>query len=139
MKKYINNGDGTITDRVTGLMWKRCCEGQEWKRSGKAFTGETGEYTYEQAMSLKSDFAGHSDWRMPTIDELKTIIKSRKSSSKKPCINRKVFPDNPNLVWSSSPYLGNPSLAQFVRFSYGDVFSNYRHNTFAVRLVRMVK
>ncbi|MCP4138859.1 MAG: DUF1566 domain-containing protein [Chloroflexi bacterium] len=58
---YTDNSDGTITDNVTGLMWQQ----------------DPGEkMSYSQAVSGASDLtlAGYSDWRLPTIKELYSLI-----------------------------------------------------------------
>jgi len=64
-KRYRDNQDGTVTDLHTGLQWKRCSEGQTW--NGSTCSDKAKEYTWNEAMSLRSKFAGHSDWRLPTI------------------------------------------------------------------------
>ncbi len=58
---YTDNGDETITDNVTGLMWQ--------KDPGS-------KMTYDQAKSTVESFdlAGYSDWRLPTIKELYSLI-----------------------------------------------------------------
>lgn len=58
---YTDNGDGTITDNVTGLMWQQ----------------DPGEkMTYQQAAAAADSFtlAGYDDWRLPTIKELYSLI-----------------------------------------------------------------
>ncbi len=64
---FTDNGDGTVTDSKTGLTWMRCAMGQTW--SGTTCTGWDGMYTWDQARTLNTTFAGHSDWRLPTIRE----------------------------------------------------------------------
>ncbi|BDD11850.1 hypothetical protein FUAX_42820 (plasmid) [Fulvitalea axinellae] len=58
---YTDNGDGTVTDNVTGLMWA--------KDMGN-------KLTYQEAFqkAKKSKLAGYSDWRVPTIKELYSLI-----------------------------------------------------------------
>ncbi|MFL7870952.1 MAG: DUF1566 domain-containing protein [Anaerolineales bacterium] len=59
--RYQDNGDGTISDLVTGLMWQQ----------------DPGEkMTYDQAVAGTSSFnlAGYSDWRLPSIKELYSLI-----------------------------------------------------------------
>ena len=70
--RYIAYPDGTALDTVTGLMWMRCLVGQTW--DGKTCNGIAGHYTWDEAMKQKTTFAGYSDWRLPTIEELRTLI-----------------------------------------------------------------
>ncbi len=58
---YKDNGDGTVTDRVTGLMWE--------KDMGKKMS-----YNDAFTKAKKSKLGGHSDWRVPTIKELYSLI-----------------------------------------------------------------
>jgi hypothetical protein len=60
--KYQNNGDGTITDLVTGLMWQKSLANDK--------------YTYDECVAYaeNSTLAGYSDWRLPTIKELYSLI-----------------------------------------------------------------
>ncbi len=58
---YNNNGNGTITDLVTGLMWQK----------------DPGDkMTYSQAVSGANNFnlGGYTDWRLPTVKELYSLI-----------------------------------------------------------------
>ena len=140
--QYRINGDGTVTDTKTGLMWKRCSEGQ----SGDSCSGEATKYKWEDAMSkVRSDvsFAGHSDWRTPTIEELRTLVycsngtpqeeawghycrgkDSKAGTYQKPTINQIAFPNTPAYwYWSSSPVAGYDNYAWSV--------SNYGHDNYA--------
>jgi hypothetical protein len=60
--KYADNGDGTITDLATGLMWQ------------KADCGTT--MNWEKALSYaeKLKYAGYDDWRLPNAKELQSIV-----------------------------------------------------------------
>lgn len=59
---FADNGDGTVTDRSTGLMWAKA-------DSGKGMN-------WEQALAYanKLHLGGHDDWRLPTVKELQYIV-----------------------------------------------------------------
>jgi hypothetical protein len=58
---YVDHGDGTVTDLNTGLMWQQ---------------GYGGKMTWDEAVASAESFtlAGYDDWRLPTIDELYSLI-----------------------------------------------------------------
>lgn len=68
---YHNNGDGTITDLVTGLMWSKTAD-----MDGDGDIDVNDKLTYNDALSNASayDVGGYSDWRLPTIKELYSLI-----------------------------------------------------------------
>ena len=59
---FIDNGDGTITDLATGLMWQQADDGntRDWANS----------LSYAEDISL----AGYNDWRLPNAKELQSIV-----------------------------------------------------------------
>ena len=132
---FVNNGDGTVTDQRTGLTWMRCALGQTWQGDCR---GDHKTYTFEDAQTAASstDFAGHTDWRVPGIVELNTLVERATAN---PATNRSLFPGTPpsERFWSSSPKMGNPNTAWYVNFSSGVVNNNVvRSGGLAVRLVR---
>ena len=54
-RSYVDNGDGTITDQVTGLSWEKEMELMTWNRAEQAATDAT--------------TGGYSDWRLPSVKE----------------------------------------------------------------------
>ena len=65
--RLVDNGDGTVSDLVTGLMWEQSVV--------NTLTQLGYEYTQSGAVQRCGDraLAGHSDWRVPTLFELKSI------------------------------------------------------------------
>lgn len=68
---YVDNGDGTITDQSTGLMWMQVDSGH----LGAGGDGD-GALSWEQALDWAENLthAGFSDWRLPNAKELQSIV-----------------------------------------------------------------
>lgn len=49
--QFINHNNGTVTDKKTGLMWKKCIEGQVWDNARKDCKGELGGYNWQEALN----------------------------------------------------------------------------------------
>ncbi len=62
---FVENNDGTVTDRATGLMWQKSGSLERLENSGAN--------KYVKQLNSKH-FAGYSDWRMPTIEELASLL-----------------------------------------------------------------
>jgi len=161
-KRYRDNQDGTVTDLHTGLQWKRCSEGQTW--NGSTCTGEPNKYTWKSATYLPRLFADHSDWRLPTIEELNTLVycsngkqrkfkwsgyfgiehegsvgcKSRtRGEYQSPTIDTQAFPyTSTEKYWSASPYKADADRAWGVYFGDGGDGCSDKGNAGSVRLVR---
>jgi hypothetical protein len=131
--RYQDNGDGTVTDLATGLIWKQCAEGL----SGPGCTTGTSQtFTWQAALqhAEAAVFAGSSLWRLPNNKELASLRERRCYT---PAINTTFFPNTPaNYFWSSSPHANNSSSALSVNFSFGNVGSYYKILQTYVRLVR---
>jgi len=70
---YTDNGDGTVTDNVTGLLWQQCTNGLSG--GGCAAGTTTNLYTWSQAVTLCASLSlAGTSWRLPTDFELITIV-----------------------------------------------------------------
>lgn len=69
---FADNLNGTVTHLVTGLMWQKCMKGQTFDAVANTCTGIAREYLPSQVVN--ESFAGHTDWRVPTIEECGGLI-----------------------------------------------------------------
>ena len=118
---FIDNGDGTITDTDTGLMWQK--------------DTAPGAYTWQQALSYCENLtlAEHNDWRLPNRNELQSLIDYSRYN---PSINTTFFPNTGNRYWSSTTLALNAPGALIVVFVGGFVSGDYKSERICVRAVR---
>jgi hypothetical protein len=137
---YTDNGDGTVYDGRTGLVWQKCSMGQnnDTTCSGTATTA-----TWAIALTYCNDlnsynavgFASHTTWRLPNINELKSIV-DRNISPNPSAINNTIFPNTlANIYWSSSTYVPSTTDAWGVAFTSGNVGYYNKTNSYYVRCV----
>ncbi len=141
--------DGLAVDTETGLMWCRFTVGQTW--TNNMAQGQSKRSNYEQAFLNANDFNdlggydGYTDWRLPTINELKFLSEDFDNSTiKKNSPFTKVFPEKSSYqnLWSSSLYKNNNSEAWLLmfRFSENSRAEHVIKNTGGIlRLVRSVR
>ncbi len=118
----VDNGDGTVSDTATGLMWQ------------KATAPDA--YTWEQALAYCEglSLSVYTDWRLPNVNELQSLVDNSQVS---PAIDPLLAPDTPSgRYWTSSPVSGSSSGAWSVIFSYGYVGSYIVSGSSYVRAVR---
>ena len=133
--RFIDNGDGTVNDQATGLIWKQCAEGL----SGTGCQiGSAMRFTWQQALQQaeSADFAGSALWRLPNKKELGSLVEQRCYA---PAINAHFFPNTPTTwwFWSSSTYAYNSSYAWEVDFNDGE--ESYGYKLTANEYVRLVR
>jgi hypothetical protein len=122
---FIDNGNGTVTDTDTGLMWQ-----QETAQ---------GSYNWEQALACCEGLTlgGYNDWRLPTVKELLSIV----DYSRYPAIYTTYFPDTvvDNYYLSSTTSRAatdGTAAAWLVTPDHGEVVGYYKSSYFRVRAVR---
>ena len=131
---FVDNGDGTVTHKLTGLMWMRCAMGQTWDKATENCLGASSVSLWNGAAALKSNFAGYDDWRLPSIMELQTIVERQNSS---PAVNSTLFPNmSKNSFWSSSRYVYLSNYMWIEDLYTGSNYFDKKSNYHAVRLVR---
>jgi hypothetical protein len=119
---FKDNGDGTITDLTTGLMWQQT---------------ETRAMTWEEALAYceNLDLARRRDWRLPNIRELLTLVDDTRPG---PAIDVSYFPGcRPSGYWSSTTHTPYPDFAWYVEFNDGQAHGGgQKGRRYFVRAVR---
>ena len=119
---FRDNGDDTITDMTTGLMWQQT---------------ESKAMTWEQSLAYceSLDLGGYRDWRLPNVRELLSLVDDSRAQ---PAISTTYFPGcRPSIYWSSTTQFGHPGFAWYVEFREGDVPSGaYKGRSHYVRALR---
>jgi hypothetical protein len=119
--KMTTHSDEIWIDPTTGLIWQ---------------VKDAGSMTWSQAMQYAEnlELAGHSDWRLPEVEELESLMgraKRNRTARRKIPLNIKSL-----FYWSSSTYSNHTDYAWLVDFSDGAAGSSKKLYTGCVRCVR---
>ena len=119
---YIDNGDGTITDNATGLMWDQVGshEGMTWEEALAWVEEKNKEY-----------YLGYNKWRLPNAKELQSIVDYQRSPSftnspaisplfQVPTITDEGGETNYPFYWTSTTHVDGPSPNKAVYICFGE-------------------
>jgi len=106
---YTDNGDGTITDNVTGLMWQSTLD-----HNGDGDINYDDKLTYDEILALPNTCTtgGHTDWRVPTLKEQYSLMN----------FNGKDISGQESVSDDMVPFID----AKYFGFAYGDTDSGER-------------
>lgn len=108
--RFTDNGDGTITDNATGLMWAKDGDGV------LCYNGLTMPRNSAIGYTEGKVFAGYSDWRVGNVAELRSIIDYGRSS---PAIDPIFINTKSDGYWTSTSNVANPAYGLYVHFLNG--------------------
>lgn len=120
---YVDNGNGTITDKKTGLIWQ------------KIPLSTTKNWFQALYYAENLAFAGYDDWRLPNIKELQSISEINFAN---PSVNPTFFPSTNSSIYWSSTTLKSPDTtkAWTVDFQFGLASYNLKNENHYIRCVR---
>jgi hypothetical protein len=129
-----SNGDGTVSDNNTGLMWQQADDNQayNWYKASGTYHKRYNRNTSDVCGSLT--LGGYTDWRLPAIKELESIVHYGKSG---PSIDSSAFSNTKsNCYWSADSYAANPTSGWVVSFDSGQITQNTKESNCYARCVR---
>ena len=132
---FIINGDGTVNDTTTGLMWQQCNDGQTWDGSGCG--GSSATRTWYQAVDYVQtlndvNYLGYSDWRLPTRNELQSLLNYKTAPLT-------LYPHSAGYFWSSTENAGDTGQAWQVSLFRGEVDGTPKNSVSPYYYVRAVR
>ena len=115
---FVDNGDGTVTDTLTGFMWQQASQGT---------------MTWESAISSceSLSLANYNDWRLPNRNELQSLVDYSKYN---PAIDTAFFPNTMSSYYWTSTFLNNGSWA--IDLNDGNVVRYTETGSYYVKAVR---
>jgi Protein of unknown function (DUF1566) len=150
--RYRDNGDGTITDANTSLMWEKKVAEQGLHFHDNHFVWTPGPGSvWDWVASLNAEnggagFANHTDWRLPNLRELQSIVDYQNSA---PAVasefNTACTPGcgmgacsctEPSNLWTSTTFMADSTLAWWVDFANGFVGTDAKTAAWHARAVR---
>ena len=142
---YVDNGDGTVTDVTTGLVWEKLSNDGTVHDKDNLYTWANA-FAGHVATLNGTTFAGHADWRLPNLRELQSIANYQNAlPAVSPAFNNNCSSGCPVTTcsctyngdyWSSTSEALSPSHAWFVDFQDGLLATGGKTGTEPVRAVR---
>lgn len=121
-KRYTDNGDGTISDSKTGLMWMK---NDSYLHTGHWLNWHEAKI-YVKGLN-KVGFANHFDWQLPTKEELRSLFESNKTNGSQVGREMKIHTDplfgknGSGSLWSANGNGMHNAIG--IVFNTGDTFS----------------
>jgi hypothetical protein len=142
---FTDNGNGTVTDNTTGLMWEKLSDNGDIHDKDTTYDWTTAVTTKIAALNAAS-FGGHNDWRLPNRRELESLLNigavspatfsEFDSGCMAGCTVLTCSCTQLSVYWSSSTYQAVALNAWVVSFSDGDTSAALKPNSRSVRAVR---
>jgi hypothetical protein len=132
--RFVDDGDGTITDNQTKLVWEKKVPGSStdtttfpvdcphcvddvysWSNAASEWISQINGYSATGAS--QGGLGGHSDWRLPTQDELTSLLLAPyPCGGASPCIDPVLLPNSANDYCSETTVSTQPATVWVVNF-----------------------
>lgn len=131
---FTDNGNGTVTDSTTSLVWDQCPYGLTGAACDSGTVTTWVGALNAAAAANTASYKGFTDWRVPNKNELESLVNINTNN---PAWDS-AFPSVAygNYYWTSTSYTPNPSSAWVVGFGKGHTYASGKGGPGFVRLVR---
>lgn len=151
---YTDNGDGTITDNNTGLVWEKKSDDFNLLHDKDNIYWWSGNSAQETVWDWLEDvnaeaFGGYQDWRIPNVKELLSIMDFQKQWAVPAAFNTNCVPGATvltgsctfqSIYWTSTTeaasIVGGTSTSAWEVDNYGSVSTSFKSSTARARAVR---
>ncbi len=128
--RFTDNGDATVTDNLTGLMWTKDGNAPGPGACSPATTKNwQGALDYVACLNA-NNYLGHTDWRLPNINELRSMVHAGQSNTST-WLNSQGFNNvQSNYYWSSTTNANGTGYAWIVSMWNGSVYNFSESNNY---------
>jgi len=143
-RQFIDNNNGTISDTSTGLVWEKLSANENIHGASRTHTWAEALHKIEILNVLQ--FGEHSDWRLPSVRELETLMNFDVDDEMIAAIFREPCSPGDDIDvascttlsyhWTSTTWGGNPAAAWVVNFGTGTVEASMKNVGRHARAVR---
>ena len=141
--RFVDNGNGTVTDQLTGLIWLKnanCTAAAGGVDKGSGYLTWAAALTWSNNLASGScgltDGTNAGDWRLPNRKELFSLVNAQQANGVAWLNGQGLASVQSYYYWSASTYANNPANAWGVQMNDGSVFAGNKSYDYYVWPVR---
>ena len=132
--RFLDTGNETVLDNLTGLIWTRDANLMAGRDPGYGSNGGTGSVTWQQALDYVKKlnlevYRGSGDWRLPNRNELRSLADYSRNNPALPAGHPFINPQS-NWYWSSGTDTTLPANAWLINMQDGELFNNAKSDPY---------
>ncbi len=131
--RFSDNGNGTVTDNLTGLIWMKNANAFGWRSLSQALSDATGLKSGDADLT---DGSKAGDWRLPNVRELSSLIDFGNYSLALPTVHPFTNVQPSSYYWTSTTYAADTNRAWAIDFAFGKRTDLLKSNNQVVWCVR---